>query len=95
MDRNDDDDLFDRNDGNLDYLTNCDPEEVEEAVLDPKRIGTPAYNVGTERRWALLGATEAGAILFVIYTLREKRIRVVTVREATPEEQRRYRQRGK
>jgi uncharacterized protein len=95
MDRNDDDDLFDWNDGNLDHLTNCDPEEVEAAVLDPKRIGMPAYNVGTERRWALLGATEAGAILFVIYTLREKRIRVVTVREATPEEQRRYRQRGK
>ena len=32
-----------------------EPGEAEDAVLDPRRIGAPAYNLGSERRWALLG----------------------------------------
>jgi uncharacterized DUF497 family protein len=55
----------------------------------------PAYNVGRERRWALLGATEEGRRLYVVYTRRRGRIRVVSARDATPREKRRYRKRGK
>ncbi len=72
-----------------------DPEEVEEALLDPRRIGVPAYNVGDERRWAPLGATVEGRILFIVFTRRNDLIRVVTARDATDREKRRYRSRGK
>jgi len=65
--------------------------EVEEAATDPRRLGAPAYNLKGETRWALLGATVAGRILFVVFTKRQRRIRVVTARDATPREKRRYR----
>lgn len=64
-------------------------------MLDPRRIGMPAYNVEGERRWALLGATEEGRQLFVVYMRRRGRIRVVSARNATAGEKRRYRKRGK
>jgi len=57
-------------------------DEVEEAMLDARRLVMPAYNVEGERRFAILGATEAGRLLFVVYTKRDKCIRVITAREA-------------
>ncbi len=91
------DPLFDWDEHNLAHVRENDvePDEVEEAVLDPGRIGAPAYNLGQERRWALLGATEEGRILFVVYTRRRGLVRIVTARDATPNERRRYRKRGK
>ena len=72
-----------------------DPDEAEEALLDPKRMGTAAYNVGKEKCWAYFGATELGRVLFVVFTRRRGRSRVVTARDAEPAERRRYRrQRG-
>ena len=59
------------------------------------RIAAAAYNVPREKRWALLGATEAGRILFVVYTHRHDDIRVITARDATDRQKRRYRKRGK
>ena len=90
--------MFDWDEHNSDHLRErgIEPEEAEEAILDPDRIGAAAYNAGQERRWALLGATEAaGRILFVVYTRGRGRIRVITAREATVREKRRYRKRGK
>jgi uncharacterized protein len=72
-----------------------EPEEAEQALSDPDRIGVSAYNVKGERRWAYLGATEAGRILFVVHTHRRRRIRIVTARDATDRDKRRYRKRGK
>lgn len=63
--------------------------------MDPGGLGAPAYDVGREKRWGLLGATESGRILFVVYTTRQGRIRVVTARDATDREKRPYRKRGK
>jgi uncharacterized DUF497 family protein len=70
-----------------------EPDEAEEALLDPQRIGAAAYNVGQERRWAYLGATELGRILFVVFTRRGGRIHVITARDAERAERRRYRRR--
>ena len=50
----------------------------------------PAYNRLGERRYGLIGATDEGRILTVIYTHRAGRIRVVTARDATHSEKRRY-----
>jgi uncharacterized DUF497 family protein len=71
-----------------------EPAEVEEALLDPQRIGAAAYDVGQERRWAYLGATELGRILFVVFTQRGGRISVITARDAERAERRRYRRRS-
>lgn len=86
--------LFDWDEYNADHVAahNLDPEEVEEALLDRRRIGIPAYNVGGEQRWAALGARADGRIVF---TRRQELIRVVTARDATEREKRRYHSRGK
>ncbi|HEV8421282.1 MAG TPA: BrnT family toxin [Actinomycetota bacterium] len=89
--------MFDWDDHNSDHLrrNGVDPEEAQEAVLDPGGLGAPAYDVGCEKRSALLGATESGRVLFVVYTTRRGRTRVVTPRDATRSEKRRYRRQGK
>jgi uncharacterized DUF497 family protein len=86
---------FDWDDDNIEHISRhgVDPWEAEEALLDPGRIGTPAHNVGGETRRAALGATEAGRILFVVYTRRRGKVRVVTARDAENREKRRYRRR--
>ncbi len=86
---------FDWDEANLEHIARhgVSPLEVEEAVTDPRRLGVPAYNLRGEVRWAVLGATEAGRVLFVVLTRRHGRIRVVTARDATPREKRRYRRR--
>lgn len=90
-----DDEQFDWDAGNIDHLSDIEPEEAEEAILDPGRVGCDVYNMPGERRWGLLGRTDAGDILFVVYTYRNGKVRVVTARLAVPREQRRYRTRGK
>ena len=71
------------------------PEEVEEALLDPRRLGTPAYDVAGEERRGLIGTTSDGRIIFVVVTRRGGLVRVVTARDADEREKRRYRRRGK
>jgi len=43
----------------------------------------------------MLGATEVGRILFVVFTRKVRVIRVVTARPATERERRRYRRGGR
>lgn len=88
----DEDELFDWDDGNRYKLDDhrVTEEEAEEACLDPDRKPASAYNVAGERRRALVGATENERILYVVYTLRSGHIRVISVRDATREEERKY-----
>jgi len=66
-------------------------DEAEEAMSDPRRRGAPAYNVAGERRRAIVGTTETGRVLYLVYTWREGRVRVLSARDATRIERRRYR----
>jgi len=68
-------------------------EEAEQALLDEGRVPSPAYQTSGERRSAVLGSTEEGRLLFVVYTFRRGLIRVVTARDATANEGRSYRRR--
>jgi len=68
-----------------------DPMEVEEALLDPHGAGADARNVAGEKREALIGATEFGRILHVVYTMRGEKVRPITARAADGTEKRRYR----
>lgn len=90
-------DPFDWDEHNEGHVRDHDvePAEAEQALEDPDRIGTAAYRIAGERRWAYLGATGAGRVLFVVYTRRGRRIRMVTARDATDREKRRYRKRGR
>lgn len=84
---------FDWDFANLDHIARhkVEPEEAEEVVRDPAVLETPAHRgpLG-QRRFGVIGATEAGRVLVIFYELRGERIRVVTVRAATPEERTRY-----
>jgi uncharacterized protein len=71
------------------------PEDVEEALVDPRRLGTPAYNVAGAERRAVIGATSEGSLLLVAVTRRGDVVRVVTARDANEWERKRYRRRGK
>jgi uncharacterized DUF497 family protein len=85
--------VFEWDDGNIEHLAPhaVEPDEAEEALLDTRRIGMPAHQVAGERRWAALGATESGRVLFVVFTRRGRQIRVISARDATARERRRYR----
>jgi hypothetical protein len=67
----------------------------EEALANPRRLVLRIRSQRGEERWAALGATEVGRILFVVFTRRRGRVRVITARDATLGEKRRYRKRGK
>ena len=88
---------FDWDDANIEHIAahQISPEEAEEALSDPLRIPAPAYRIGGERRRAVLGSTEVGRLLFVFTTRRGNGIRMITARDATTSERRRYRERGK
>jgi uncharacterized DUF497 family protein len=68
----------------------------EEALTDPRRLVLRIRSQRGAERWAALGATRrAGRVLFVVFTRRRGRVRAITARDATPEEKRRHRKRGK
>jgi hypothetical protein len=85
--------LFDWDEDNVGHANGHGllPDEVEDALLDPDRVGVTAYGRDGERRSAYIGATASGRTLFVVVTRRRRRVRVVTAREATERERRQYR----
>ena len=44
----------------------------------------------TESRYYVLGKTDSGRLLFVVFTIREKLIRIISARDMTTREERRY-----
>lgn len=66
------------------------PDEAEQALTDPHGFDAPAYSTGTEERYAYVGATEAGRVLFVVYTERNGRIRIITAYRAEADETAEY-----
>jgi uncharacterized protein len=83
---------YEWDDANVEHIAehSVEPEDAEETLEDPRRIPATAYNVPGERRQAILGLTEVGRLLYVVYTLRRGRIRVVTARAADEGESRSY-----
>lgn len=84
---------FSWDDANIDHIARhgITPEEAEEAVTDPRAIPTKSYRGPTgEPRNALVGQTSAGRYLAVVLTRRASLLRVVTARDATSSEKRRY-----
>jgi uncharacterized DUF497 family protein len=66
-----------------------DLETVKQVFDDPFRIEQyDESHSGMENRWQVLG--KAGDVLFVVYTERGATTRIITAREAEPEERRIY-----
>lgn len=88
-----DDDVFDWDAGNEGHVLahGVEPGEVEEALLDPDGFGIDAYDVPREQREALIGATEEGRILLIVYTVRGGKVRPITARDASGVQKKRYR----
>lgn len=91
----DDGGWFEWDEGNEEHVARhgVEPFEVEEALLDSRRFGVEAYDVPGESRRAVVGATDAGRILFVVYAMRRERVRPITARDADDNDKRRYRRR--
>jgi len=89
--------VFDWDDGNERHVREhgVDPDECEEALLDPRRLALAARRPSAEQRGVVLGATESGRILFVVFTKRGSAVRVVTARNANARQKRRYRTGGR
>jgi uncharacterized DUF497 family protein len=66
-----------------------DLEMVKQVFGDPFHIEEyDESHSGTEDRWRVLG--KSGTVLFVVYTERGEKARIISAREAEPEERRIY-----
>jgi uncharacterized DUF497 family protein len=85
--------MFDWDDSNINHIARhgLEPEDVEEALADTKRIRADAHNTPFEKRIAIIGANTYGNIIKVVYTERENKIRVVTAYLANNRDKHRYR----
>jgi uncharacterized protein len=85
--------VFDWDEANVEHIARhgVTIEEAEESLTDSRRVGASAFQVEGEHRRAVIGATADGRLLFVVYTRRKRKVRVITARDATQSERRRYR----
>lgn len=85
---------FDWDSANTDHIARhkVEPEEAQEALQDPYVVPIEPIHRGPrgQRRFAVVGATDAGWVLFVVFELRGEKVRVVTARAASPDERARY-----
>lgn len=72
------------------------PKESEEIFLDENlQIGRDLEHSQKEKRYLALGKTFEKKILFVVFTLRSHKIRIVSTRRANLKERRNYAQKAK
>ncbi len=68
-----------------------EPVECEEVFYGmPIVIKPDAGHSKTETRYSAMGKTNAEKLLFVVFTIRNKRVRVITARNASRKERRMY-----
>lgn len=65
--------------------------EVAEALFDPDRYQLSRGWHGGEYRYALVGRTEAGRTLTIVFARRGQKVRVITARDASQREASLYR----
>ena len=89
---------FDWDEGNL--LKNWEKHGVSAAECEQVFFNQPLLarpdeqHSGAESRFYLLGRTDSGRRLFVVFTIREQRIRVISARNQSRRERRSYEQYG-
>jgi uncharacterized protein len=80
--------------GNVDksqHKHGVSPAEAEQALLNrPVVVSEDESHSRREARYRALGRTDRGRSLFVVFTVRESRVRVISARSMSRGEQRRY-----
>ena len=67
------------------------PNEAEESFLDVKALVLrDVKHSQKEERYALIGRTTGNKLLFVVFTLRGKKTRIISARPANRKEKRKY-----
>ena len=62
-------------------------EECEEIFFDPeKKILRDRLHSGHEERFIILGKTKLGRLLFLVFTIRKNKIRVISARDINKRE---------
>ncbi len=84
-------DWDDANEGHIWERHRVTRDEAEEALDDPGLITASAGGFRGERRFWALGRSAGGRVLLVVFVKRSAAVRVVTARDAEPDEKRRYR----
>ena len=83
---------FDWDAGNEDkVLERASEKELREAFTDPDQVDRDTYAVQEERRWTFFAKTWSGRRLFVVYTMRADKVRVISTRTADDDEKQIYR----
>ncbi|OGE80733.1 MAG: hypothetical protein A3H72_02075 [Candidatus Doudnabacteria bacterium RIFCSPLOWO2_02_FULL_48_8] len=62
------------------------PKEAEEPFFNEKIVNFDESHSKTEQRYKLLGSTNAGRILLVVFTIRNNKIRIISARSANKKE---------
>jgi len=63
------------------------PQEVEEVFFDPpKKLLEAKFHSGKEDRYLLIGQTKRQRLLFVVFTIRNRQIRVISARDLNKKE---------
>lgn len=66
-------------------------EECEEVFYDSdKKILKDVFHSGKEERYILLGKTKAERILYLVFTLRKDKVRVISARDLNKKERKLY-----
>ncbi|MEW6039997.1 MAG: BrnT family toxin [Elusimicrobiota bacterium] len=70
---------------------NVDSEECEEVFFNlPLLSVVDVKHSRVENRYYILGKTNAERILFIVFTIRNKKVRVITARDANKKEKEKY-----
>lgn len=84
---------FDWNEGNLKHIKkhNVIREECEETFLDKQPEVTPdETHSQIEQRYRVYGRTDNGRLLFMIITIRNNKIRVISTRDQNKKERKEF-----
>lgn len=69
-------------------------QECEEVFFDRnKRILKDILHSGKENRYILLGQTKSGRLLFIVFTIRNNKIRIISARKLNKKEKHLYEKR--
>ena len=65
--------------------------ECEEIFFDEsKKISKDKFHSNREKRWILLGKTKKNRLLYLVFTIRNKKIRVISARGTNKKERKLY-----
>ena len=82
--------IFEWNQGNIgkNAKHNVDDKEAEEVFFDKnnRKFKDKLHSKG-EERYRIIGKTEKGRLLFVVFTIRQNKVRIISARDINRKEQ--------